>query len=68
MKLVELIDALDQRYGNPYAAKECGIIQDAVIELKNYQMMDDYFKEHAPMEYQAYRNTYGLEVSATESV
>jgi len=67
MNLDELIYALDQRYGNPYAVKECGMIQDAVIELKNYQMMDDYFKEHAPMEYQAYRNSDGLEMSSVTS-
>jgi len=36
--------------------------------IEQYVKMEQYFKDHAPMEYQAYRNTYGLEVSATESV
>lgn len=34
MDLNELIEALDQRYGNPYAAKECGLIQEAITVLK----------------------------------
>jgi hypothetical protein len=33
MKLEELIDALDQRYGNPYA-KECHLIQEAIKILR----------------------------------
>ena len=36
--------------------------------IEQFVKMEQYFKEHAPMEYQAYRNTYGLEVSATELV
>jgi hypothetical protein len=36
--------------------------------IEQYVKMEQYFKEHAPMEYQAYRNTYGLEMSTTESV
>jgi hypothetical protein len=34
MNTNELIEALDQRYGNPYAAKECGLIQDAIKVLR----------------------------------
>lgn len=34
MNLEELIEALDQRYGNPYAANEYGLIQQAVVELR----------------------------------
>lgn len=34
MNLEKLIEALDQRYGNPYAAKECGLIQEAITVLK----------------------------------
>ena len=36
-------------------------------QLEQYEKMEQYFKEHCPMEYQAYRNTYGLEMSATAS-
>lgn len=34
MKLDELIEALDQRYGNPYMAKEYGLIQEAIKVLR----------------------------------
>lgn len=34
MDLNELIEKLDQRYGNPYAAKECGLIQEAIAVLR----------------------------------
>jgi len=34
MKLEDLIEALDQRYGNPYTAKENALIQEAIIELR----------------------------------
>lgn len=34
MKLDELIEALDQRYGNPYMAKEYGLIQEAIKVLQ----------------------------------
>ena len=27
----------------------------------NYQLMEQYFREHAPMEYQAFLNEYGIE-------
>lgn len=37
MKTEELIEALDQRYGNPYAAKECGLIQEAVKRLRELE-------------------------------
>ena len=36
--------------------------------IEQYVKMEQYFKQYAPMEYQAYRNTYGLEVSTTELV
>jgi len=35
--------------------------------IDQYKKMEAYFKQYAPMEYQAYRNTYGLEVSTTAS-
>ena len=34
MKLEDLIEALDQRYGNPYASKENALIQEAVKQLR----------------------------------
>jgi hypothetical protein len=34
MDLNELIEKLDQRYGNPYASKECGLIQEAIKVLR----------------------------------
>ena len=34
MDLNELIEKLDQRYGNPYASKECGLIQEAIEVLR----------------------------------
>jgi len=34
MDLNELIEKLDQRYGNPYAAKECFLIQEAIKVLR----------------------------------
>jgi len=34
MNTNELIEALDQRYGNPYAVKECGLIQEAIKVLR----------------------------------
>jgi hypothetical protein len=33
MELNELIEALDQRYGNPHA-KECALIQEAIKVLR----------------------------------
>jgi hypothetical protein len=41
MTLSDLIEALDQRYGNPYAAKECGLIQEAISKLKQYEAVLD---------------------------
>jgi hypothetical protein len=41
MKIEELIEALDQRYGNPYANKECALIQDATEMLR---FMNDEIK------------------------
>ena len=38
MNTKELIEALDQRYGNPYASKENHLIQLAIKEL---QMMSE---------------------------
>jgi hypothetical protein len=34
MKLQELIEALDQRYGNPHASKENHLIQEAIKVLQ----------------------------------
>jgi hypothetical protein len=36
MNLNELIEALDQRYGNPYAT-DCHLIQQAIAELRMLQ-------------------------------
>lgn len=41
MNLTELIDALDQRYGNPHAVKECGLIQQATEELRRLKKLED---------------------------
>lgn len=35
--------------------------------IEQYEKMEIYFKQHAPMEYQAYRNTHGLEMSSPTS-
>lgn len=32
--------------------------------IEQYAKMEQYFQQHAPMEYMAYRNTYGLEMSS----
>lgn len=34
MNTKELIEALDNRYGNPYAAKEMALIQEAIKVLQ----------------------------------
>ena len=39
MTTEELIEALDQRYGNPYAAKENALIQEATARLKELNDM-----------------------------
>lgn len=36
--------------------------------IEEYQRMEEYFKQHAPMEYLAYRNSNGLEVSTAKSI
>lgn len=41
MKLDELIEALDQRYGNPYMAKEYSLIQQAIQELRRLQALEE---------------------------
>ena len=38
----ELIEALDQRYGNPYAFKENALIQEAIQQLRNYSNMFEF--------------------------
>jgi hypothetical protein len=38
MTTEELIEALDQRYGNPLA-EGCELIQEAIQQLKNYDAM-----------------------------
>lgn len=43
MTTEELIEALDQRYGNPYAAKECGLIQEAIKELRKFQQVKEQY-------------------------
>ena len=40
MKLEELIEELDQRYGNPYA-KECHLIQEAIVELRRLLALEE---------------------------
>jgi hypothetical protein len=40
MTLSELIEALDQRYGNPYA-KECHLIHKAIVELRRLQALEE---------------------------
>jgi len=37
MNLMELIEALDQRYGNPHAKEQYHLIQEAVIMLQEQQ-------------------------------
>jgi hypothetical protein len=44
MNLQELIEALDQRYGNPYA-KECHLIQEGIKVLRKQQEEIDYWKD-----------------------
>lgn len=41
MDLNELIERLDQRYGNPYAAKEMALIQEAIKVLREYAELKD---------------------------
>ena len=46
MNLEELIARLDARYGNPYARKECWMIQDATEALRRYVELKKKVKEH----------------------
>lgn len=39
MNTEDLIEALDQRYGNPYASKECGLIHEAIKQLRELNDM-----------------------------
>lgn len=41
MNLEKLIEALDQRYGNPYATKECYLIQQATEELRRLKQLEE---------------------------
>lgn len=41
MKLEELIEALDQQFGNQYAPQRYKIIQEAVKELRRLQEMEE---------------------------
>lgn len=59
MDLNELIEKLDQRYGNPYASKECGLIQEAIKVLR---MQGD---EIEALLKQVQDKWHGLEVSTT---
>jgi hypothetical protein len=45
MNLDELIEALDQRYGNPYMEKEYGLIQEAITVLRGIEDMPAINKE-----------------------
>lgn len=36
--------------------------------IEEYVKMEEYFKQHAPMEYQAYRSERGLEMPTAELV
>lgn len=47
MNLNDLIEILDQRYGNPYAAKTCYHIQEAVKELRRLQAENEQLKAQA---------------------
>jgi hypothetical protein len=42
MSLSELIEALDQRYGNPHA-KECHLIHKAIAELRKFQQIKEEY-------------------------
>ena len=41
MTLSELIEALEQRYGNPYAVKEYGLVQQATKELRRLKQLEE---------------------------
>lgn len=43
MNLNELIEALDQQFGNQYAPQRYKIIQEAVKELRNFQQFKEEY-------------------------
>lgn len=45
MNLNDLIEILDQRYGNPYASKTCYHIQEAVKELRRLQAENEELRK-----------------------
>jgi hypothetical protein len=45
MTLAELIEALDQRYGNPHAGAQYGLIQEAIKMLCILEQQRDAYKE-----------------------
>jgi hypothetical protein len=45
MTLAELVEALDQRYGNPHAGAEYGLIQEAIKMLCILEQQRDAYKE-----------------------
>jgi len=47
MNVYDLIEILDQRYGNPYAANTCYHIQQAVKELRRLQEENEQLKAQA---------------------
>lgn len=57
MNLMDLIEALDQRYGNPAAKEQYHLIQEAVIMLQEQQnqiavlqqQRDAYIESHAAL-------------------
>jgi len=57
MNLMELIEALDQRYGNPHAGDQYYLIQQAVIMLQEQQnkiavleqQRDAYMESHSAL-------------------
>jgi hypothetical protein len=57
MDLMKLIEALDQRYGNPHAKEQYHLIQEAVIMLQEQQnqiavleqQRDAYAESHAAL-------------------
>lgn len=47
MNVYDLIEILDQKYGNPYAVKTCYHIQEAVKELRRLQEENEQLKAQA---------------------
>lgn len=61
MNLADLIEELDQRYGNPYA-KECALIQEAIKvlrEMKEELEVKVVLNEHAQQSMQAVKDLIG---------